>query len=680
MKRRLARARSYASGSSSPSRLFMTGARDLRGRLTERPVRAKTALYVYFDDVSGLVVGAAVRLAGLDVGVVSSIEFPKELDRVPGARRRCRSRASTCARDPRATRTALIDSKGLLGDKIINITLGTPKSPQLKDGDVLATRKPSPSFERAGGQARQGDALVSPRLDPIGVAGEPSGQDRTSARIRSSTANILREVERGRGFAHRGFYDPDYARRDGGAAAGQRAAASRQLSKPRPRASTPRWPRSSTATAWLHELDLRRRRASETMPSCAARLPARRRSRARCATARACCTTLDLRPRVARAQLAELNQAAARTQPHHRPRSRRASGTIGGLLVDPSIYEDLKTILGNVEAQRAAQGADPLHDQRGRHRAPRRLQVEALDPAASEHRARRRRLTRRAQLESDRVNVHSALGLSAVFALPSRSAPTRGSRRASWSAPGARAGARARATSPMPRPIDARLLRLLGQVALLQDVALALRQVRIAHAHRVHRPLALLGLGDERLGRRLVRDESIARPSGSKPHGMSRPDSAASISSTSRTPTPSIFGDGLGIGPLTGRLRDLALRAAQVGEQLAAVSRGRRAHDAAIEDGVAPHVRADPPRCVRREAHAAIGIVASRGFDQAEHAFADRDRRAASPYGAELVRNREHEAQMRFEQPFEARAGTGARFPRQRSSSSALSIGARLAA
>ena len=40
-----------------------------------------TTLYAYFSDVSGLIEGAPVRLAGLDVGEVANIEFSQNPQR-----------------------------------------------------------------------------------------------------------------------------------------------------------------------------------------------------------------------------------------------------------------------------------------------------------------------------------------------------------------------------------------------------------------------------------------------------------------------------------------------------------------------------------------------------------------------------------------------------------------------
>ena len=90
---------------------------------------SKTTLYAYFGDVSGLVQGAPVRLAGLDVGTVSDIEFAEP----PRSEARVTLKIKTrYLHRVRRDTVVLIDSKGLLGDKILNMTLGTPSSPEVR--------------------------------------------------------------------------------------------------------------------------------------------------------------------------------------------------------------------------------------------------------------------------------------------------------------------------------------------------------------------------------------------------------------------------------------------------------------------------------------------------------------------------------------------------------------------
>lgn len=97
----------------------------------------KREVVAYFRDVNGLVKGAPVRLAGVEVGTVNSVKFVN-LD----VNRRLEVRLSV-----KESVWPLItaDSKvqlgtiGLLGDKYIEIIPGTPGLPVVKSGAVLQT-------------------------------------------------------------------------------------------------------------------------------------------------------------------------------------------------------------------------------------------------------------------------------------------------------------------------------------------------------------------------------------------------------------------------------------------------------------------------------------------------------------------------------------------------------------
>src|SRR5688500_5225666 len=78
-----------------------------------------------FTEVGGLVEGATVRLAGVQIGRVSGVSLPSQ----PGGKVRV---ALTIARQfgdrVRRDSVARIETQGLLGDKIVEITVGTTKA------------------------------------------------------------------------------------------------------------------------------------------------------------------------------------------------------------------------------------------------------------------------------------------------------------------------------------------------------------------------------------------------------------------------------------------------------------------------------------------------------------------------------------------------------------------------
>ncbi|MFI5306975.1 MAG: MlaD family protein [Polyangiales bacterium] len=304
----------------------------------------KTKIYIYFDDISGLVEGAPVRLAGLDVGTVAKIEFPERLERR-------QARVTVSIKDKfmhriRVDSVALIDSKGLLGDKIINVTLGSPTKPELAAGGVLKTRT-APSIEHLASSideaitsitavAKSADTAIG-RLTTEQVRGDIT-------RITASTANILEQVERGDGFAHRALYDKKYGDEVEGILLDTRAALSRL------RDAVGRIDRTLAAVehgdGTAHEL-VYGQTGKQTMNDLHEAASELSEVVHQVRDGNGLLHGLIFDPDNAR-MVTELDQAATRLN-HVMGEIEKGRGTIGGLVVDPSVYEDLKSVLGNVE-------------------------------------------------------------------------------------------------------------------------------------------------------------------------------------------------------------------------------------------------------------------------------------------------------------------------------------------
>jgi len=97
----------------------------------------KKTVVAYFRDVNGLVKGAPVRLAGVEVGVVKSVEFVN-LD----AQRRLEVKMNVKESVwPLLTEDSKVQlgTLGLLGDKYIEIVPGSEGLPVVKPGSILQT-------------------------------------------------------------------------------------------------------------------------------------------------------------------------------------------------------------------------------------------------------------------------------------------------------------------------------------------------------------------------------------------------------------------------------------------------------------------------------------------------------------------------------------------------------------
>ena len=141
----------------------------------------------HFKRINGLQTGAPVTLRGVHVGAVEAIEFPND----PAAdyvvvRLWIQNGA---AMRVRADSQAKIAALGLLGDKFVVLTAGTPGSPPARAGDVL------------------------PSVEPIDYSTllQRKGANDTLANIMAITESIRTltdAINNGHGLAHDLFYGP----------------------------------------------------------------------------------------------------------------------------------------------------------------------------------------------------------------------------------------------------------------------------------------------------------------------------------------------------------------------------------------------------------------------------------------------------------------------------------------
>jgi phospholipid/cholesterol/gamma-HCH transport system substrate-binding protein len=157
----------------------------------------KYALTAEFTEVGGLIEGATVRLAGVQIGRVTKVELPPE----PGGKVQVTlTLARRFADRVRRNSEARIVTQGLLGDKLVEITIGSADAPPLKSGDTIATRHP---FEMQEMLSAGAETLA--QVNQLAV---------TLRKTMDRVDRMTDEVEKGKGWLHVLIYEePESLRR-----------------------------------------------------------------------------------------------------------------------------------------------------------------------------------------------------------------------------------------------------------------------------------------------------------------------------------------------------------------------------------------------------------------------------------------------------------------------------------
>lgn len=165
------------------------------------------ALRARFGDVNGLRVGAAVFLAGMDCGLVSNVEFPGKLSDQTvhvsmSIRKACRERI-------RGDSVASISSQGLLGDKLVSISVGSEERSVMVEGSWLESTDPAEltDFLDDGKEIVATVKSIVEKIDTALGSEDGEGAGKSVLAILQSVRDILAEMEGGEGLIHALVYD-----------------------------------------------------------------------------------------------------------------------------------------------------------------------------------------------------------------------------------------------------------------------------------------------------------------------------------------------------------------------------------------------------------------------------------------------------------------------------------------
>lgn len=170
-------------------------------------------LHCSFSDISGLREGAMVRVAGMNAGTVTQIGFSESLDdQEIGVVLQMRD---TYRERIREDSIATIATEGLLGDKYISITVGSPEDadgnviPVLQHGDTIKRVNPRglsdvlATADNVLGNLEDSTKQIKVILE--GPEGESAGKSLMA--IFEAIQHVVEELENGRGLIHELVYD-----------------------------------------------------------------------------------------------------------------------------------------------------------------------------------------------------------------------------------------------------------------------------------------------------------------------------------------------------------------------------------------------------------------------------------------------------------------------------------------
>ncbi len=311
---------------------------------------SKETFYAAFSDVQGLGRGAVVRMGGVDIGSVSEVGYSDDLKDTE-LRVELRIYAADVDRIREDT-TASIANKGLLGDKMLELSVGDPKlSPPLKPGSVIESVKTQDiaSLVDDAKQIVSDVKVVAANLKKATATLADSKFQEDLKNLIGSLNEFFVSLDTGKGYVAKLLHDPEEAAHisalvsNADVASANLAGVLAQLDITTQRINNgPGFVHSliydDKADATLADFGKAANEFALTLHDI----------RAGDGLAHAVLFGDDEQQQI----MGNLNEITGDMAAVMND-IRAGKGTIGALLVDPSIYEDIKMLLGNVSRNRA---------------------------------------------------------------------------------------------------------------------------------------------------------------------------------------------------------------------------------------------------------------------------------------------------------------------------------------
>ncbi|HEX4339891.1 MAG TPA: MlaD family protein [Polyangiaceae bacterium] len=337
-----------------------------------RAFAKKDRYYVVFEDVQGLTRGSPVRMGGVDVGQVQAVAYgddPKDshlrvtMDIVRAEARRIRSDS-----------TATIGNKGLLGDKMVVIKVGSPDKAAIEAGATIPSEAPtdlSALTDRLAAISEKADSVMTNLQKTTDTLADPALREDIRSTV-ASISHILKSVDQGDGYIGKLFHDPAESKRISNAVANlERASGELDGVLGGVRTTVAR---VNNGPGFVHDVvygdgpSQAVAQIGHAAGELATTLEAVRNGNG---LAKSVLYGDDQTQQL----IGDLNKITADAR-EIMEGIRAGKGTIGALMVDPSVYEDVKLLLGNVERNKALRALVRYSIQRDEKIQP----VEVKDP------------------------------------------------------------------------------------------------------------------------------------------------------------------------------------------------------------------------------------------------------------------------------------------------------------
>jgi len=301
-----------------------------------------------FEDVQGLRRGSPVRMGGVDIGTVVAVDYASAAND-----KNIHVRMSISVDDARRIRkdsVATIEGKGLLGDKMIVVTVGSVGQAQLPEGSAIPS-KAAEDMSKLIGRISNISGQVEKVVTNLERATNSLSDEKFQGDVRNSLASLARildSVDRGDGYVGKLLHDPAEAQRLSGLmsnlqqTSGELTRASQSVNQILTRVNT--------GPGFVHEV-VYGEDGAKTIAKVGVVADELGTALKGIREGNGLARSVIYGDDSSQAMMANLNQASADFRQVVSD-MRAGKGTLGALLVDPSVYEDLKLMLGNVERNR----------------------------------------------------------------------------------------------------------------------------------------------------------------------------------------------------------------------------------------------------------------------------------------------------------------------------------------